>query len=400
MILKIKRLINKVLKLIINSRLLSVEKYPITVLPKSQKIKGRVLFSYLPQALGLEEDNKIFDGHSNTWESREIANIFLDLGFAVHAFPWNDYNYIPDGDYDVIFDIFINLPRALPYINKDVIKILHMTGSYAPYQNKAEFLRAENLEKRRKCHYTPKRIVPYVELNEQAIQKADACSLIGSRHTLSTYPKKYWNKINLITVSASKLAYYKNENEYVPGQKEFLWFFGSGAVHKGLDLLLEVFSRNTKYVLNIIGPTIEEKDFFKIYKYELTKLKNIKYQGALNPNSTQFNKILRNSFCFISPSCSEGISPAAVTCIQAGLFPIISRDTGIDLPSGCGIYLNRCSIDEIEKSIVTAYSMKNSRLAEQIKRCQNYALKQYSREKFSEDMRAFIEKTLKTKGLI
>jgi len=373
--------------------------YPVTLYPQSRPARGRVLFSYLEYPLLWSEDDERFSGHTNKWESREIARIFTGLGFTVDAISWGDQQFMPMTKYDVLFDIHINQQRLAPLLGRHAVKILHCTGSDPYYQNRAEMERIRALESRRKVLYSPKRLVAYPDLARKSMQIADACSLLGNSHTLQTYPEEFRHKIQLVTVSASKLgSSIRAAPYYVPGKREFLWFFGGGAVHKGLDLLLEVFARHRDYTLNIVGGVDSEKDFLKMYAHELTELPSIKYHSYLKPDSERFREIVKDVFCFIAPSCSEGISPAVVTCMQIGLYPIISRDTGVSLPAGCGICLETCSIEEIESAALTAYQMSDSSIIEQTGQVQRYALETFSRERFRMLMERFITRTIEMCG--
>ncbi len=42
-----------------------------------------------------------------------------------------------------------------------------------------------------------------------------------------------------------------------------MWFGSGGMIHKGLDLVLEVFARMQEYHLHICGPVHHEEDFCK-----------------------------------------------------------------------------------------------------------------------------------------
>lgn len=367
----------------------------ITWTPKNTPIKGRVLFSYLPYALLYREDDKFFDGHTNKWESREIARIFKDYGYEVDAIHYNNKKFKPKKKYDFLFDIDFNLQRLSPLLPSDCKKILHLTGSYSYYQNAAELKRIEELKKRRPGSvYEPRRIIDNPAASDKSLEMADFCSLIGVKHTLQTYPKKYHEKISLVTVTASVMDKIKTPDKFISDEREFFFLSGGGAVHKGLDLLLEIFSQHKNLVLNIIGSTANEKDFAEIYNKEL-HLDNIRYHGSLNPNSEEFRIIADRCFCFINPSCSESISTAAATCLVYGLYPIISRDTGISLPENCGRYLETCSIEEIEKNILEIHKSKSEEISKQISVTQEYALKNFSKKNFTLLMKNFINKITK-----
>lgn len=365
------------------------------VYPSSSKEIGSVLYSYLDYSLGWESNDKRFDGHSNLWESREIVNILRGMGFKVEAVPWTDRFFYPQKSYDVIFDIHTNLQRWAPFLKKETKKILHLTGSYFNFQRDAELARVSAFEDRSGCLYSPKRIPADLDLAERSHRLADYCSLIGNEITLQTYPEIYRSKITPVPVSGSRLDRVKSaSDEYVPAEREFLWFYGGGAVHKGLDLVLEVFKRNPDLTLHVVAKLESEKDFLLAYGDTLLCSSNVHYHGYLHPASAKFHTLAQRIVANIAPSCSEGISPATVTCMQYGFYPIISRHNGITLPAGQGIYLEVCSILEIEEKVRTVFHMPKARLQEEIKACQSYALEEFSRENFSNKMRTFLSKTL------
>jgi len=360
--------------------------------PASWRSLGKVLFSYFPVTSATRDSECV--RHSNVWESREIVRILNKMDRTVDAIDWMDDKFYPQEDYEMVFDIYTNLQRLCPFLDPSTRRVLHLTGQYHVYQNLAEIRRVEDLERRTGKLYSPKRLVKSPELFERSLRLAHICSLIGNEHTLGTFPEKYHYKIRLVTVSASLLRRVKSRAQFVPQQREFTWFFGGGAVHKGLDLVLEVFDRHPELTLNVIGDVESERDFMLIYGDLLTRRSNIHYHGYLSPSSDEFRQITDRSFCFVAPSCSESISSAAATMMQVGLYPIISRETGVTLPTDCGIYLEKCTHDEIERSVLQVHQTESEELTDQIDLCQRYALVQFSRGEFSRQMERFLTECL------
>ena len=360
-----------------------------------KKEKGIVLLSYLNAPLMWSTNDTRLDAHSALWESREIAHIFQTMGFTVDVINWTNEAYEPRENYDIIFDIHTNLQKIAPLQPSLIKKILHLTGSSVQYQRMAELRRVEALEQRKGMLYSPKRIDKSFDLAERSFKVADICSLIGNNATRDTYSPEHKSKIHTVPVSGSRLLYHKSKaKEYVPLEREFIWFYGSGAVHKGLDLVLDVFCKNPRLHLHVVGNVAAEKDFIKIYYKELFETKNITYHGHLIPSSSKFRAIADRVVANIAPSCSEGTSPATVTCLQIGFFPIISVNNGITLPKDTGIYLHKCTHEEIERSVNEVYNMPVSKLSEQIQICQIYGLKNFSRENFSSKMNEFLSYAL------
>ena len=373
------------------------KEYPIILYPdvKNTDPIGTVLFSYLKDPLTWSDNSRGFLGHGNKRMIKAIAGIFLGMGYQVEAINYYDKSFIPMKHYDVVFDIFENLGRWSESMDTSTKKILHMTGSDPVYQNTAELRRVSAVNARKKGHYSPKRMISDPYGTYHSLDIADTCILIGSEHTLRTYPKKYWHKMKLITVTGSIIAdKSKKIRSHIPTQRDFLWFFGGGAVHKGLDLVLEVFARHPEYQLHVIGNVAREKDFVDLYRKELFESQNIHYHGYMYVSSKEFKSLINSIFCFIAPSCSESISSAVVTCLQLGLFPIISYDTGVVLPTGCGLYIEELSVENVEKQVQTVMRMNDKDILKQIKLIQKDAIERYSQDRFTEQMKQYLNEIL------
>ena len=98
-------------------------------------------------------------------------------------------------------------------------------------------------------------------------------------------------------------------------------------------------------------------------------------------------------FCFIAPSCSESTSTAVITCLNTGLYPIYSRDNGVQLFSN-GYLLENCRHKEIENAIKSVMNKNKNELRNAMLNNRTYVQREHSREKFSIEMDKFIDKAL------
>ena len=354
--------------------------------------RKRALFSYLAEPVSWRRTDRRLGGHSNKWESREIAHLLARRGYRITAIDWNDRISVPPGPFDCLFDIHANLPRFSAEF-PDSRRLLHLTGSFNPFQHDAEDARIGAFEARRGVTYPPQRHVPDLESYEESLRLSDVCSLIGNDWTLSTYPSSLRDKIQKVTVSVSQPLPIKKPRNYIPTEREFVWFGGGGCVLKGLDLVLEAFARNSELVLHIVGDIEGEPGFLEAYRRELG-LPNIFRHGYLDPGGSRFRRVVQRCVGFVAPSASESISTAAASCMYLGLYPLVSRNTGITLPDGAGTYLEKCTIEEIEAAALRLHAMSGEDIRESIALTQGEAMRRYSRRAFTEQMGRYLDEAL------
>lgn len=340
----------------------------------------------MTECLTYQEDDPRFKGHSHLWECWTTVRILNELGFDVEAIRWDDWAFRPRKEYPIIFDISSNLTRLALHMEGHPLLLLHRTGADAFFQNAAEIRRVKAMEERRNTLYCPKRIVAYPDIERLALERADSATLFGNEWTRQTYPVELRDKLQLVPVSGSDVRGVAKRGPYVAPERNFLCFCGSGAVHKGVDLLLEVFGHHPELTLHIVGDVSSEPDFKRAYLRELTAATNIHCHGFLNASDPRFKTVLESCFAFLLPSCSEGMSPAVVTCLQLGLYPIISRESGVTLPDGCGRYLETCSIVEIETVVKEATQRPADELEKEISEIQTHAADAFSRKAFRSAM--------------
>ncbi|OHA85052.1 MAG: hypothetical protein A2481_02065 [Candidatus Yonathbacteria bacterium RIFOXYC2_FULL_47_9] len=350
------------------------------------KVYGNVLLSYI--TLPFVISDKLLDAHTNRWECREIARLFLEQGYAVDVIDWTNTTFIPKKNYRFFIDIHNNLERLSPLLPKDCIKVFHATGAHWLFQNTAEYTRLLDLQKRRGVTLTPQRVMP----PSHAIEHADVMTLLGNDFTESTYAyaKKKTYRIPLSTTHTYPSP---NQKDFDSAKKNFVWFGGSGMVHKGLDLVLETFAAMPEYNLTICGKISNEKDFEDTYRKELYESKNISVVGLIDPGSKEFQKICDDSIALIYPSCSEGQSGAVITIMHAGLIPVVSYQSGVDV-ADFGKILKENSIEGVKNMVHEIASLSTETLRSMSLDTWKFAQKNHTRATFSEHYKNFIQELL------
>jgi glycosyltransferase involved in cell wall biosynthesis len=357
----------------------------IITLNSTKKSDKNVLLSYITLPFRIKLDNPAFYFHTNLWECLQIAKIWSNYGYNVDIIDWDNSIFLPKKDYSVFIDIHTNMERLAPMLGKNCKKILHITGAHWRFQNDAENKRLLALKDRKGITLQPRRQVP----PSFGIEYADCATILGNTFTQKTFT--YSGKpLYPIPISTSvQFPFFENKEFYKI--RKNLWFGSSGMVHKGLDLVLDTFSKLPEYHLTICGPVKQESDFEKAYRKELYKTSNIRTLDIINVRTNQFLNIVKENIGLIYPSCSEGGGGSVITCLHGGLIPIISYESSVNTDN-FGIILTKCSLDEIRDSIKALSSFSAEELKLMSKRAWQFAQKNHTKEKFSESYDQFVNK--------
>lgn len=354
-------------------------------LEPSVKNKGSVLLSYVSQPFRMSEEQLLSHFHTNYWECRQIARTFLERGYAVDVIEYKNQYFRPRRSYAYCIDIHQNLERLSPLLPPDCVKILHITGAHWLFQNQAEYARLLALQKRRGVALVPRRIAPAIS----GIEHADRATVLGNQFTMGTF--RYAEKpLYRIPLSTTAQYPWPKEKSFETSRSNFLWFGSQGMVHKGLDLVLEAFAGMPECHLTVCGPVRKERDFERVYSRELYQTPNIRTVGWVDVAGPAFRQILDTCVGLVYPSCSEGCSGSVVTCMHAGLIPLISYESGVDV-NDFGIIFRQSSIENIRQSVRAISQLSSAELRQRSRAAWEFARTFYTRERFTEEYRKFVD---------
>ena len=349
--------------------------------------RGYVLFSYVIDAFLSEASQTAPYSHPAYWESLQMAKTFLEFGYRVDVISAIDAaEFTPKKNYDFFIGHRYNFVKIAERLNKDCVKVLHCDLAHPLFHNAANCARMLALQQRKGI------TLPMVKFDwpTQAIEHADCATVLGNGFTISTYT--YADKpIYRIPISAPFLYSWPERKDFEACRRHFLWFGSDGFVHKGLDLVLDAFAEMPDYHLTVCGPIGQEieKDFEKAFYKELYQTANIRTLGWVDVGSPEFVKIAADCVGLIYPSCSEGQSGGVVTCMHAGLIPILSYESGVDVDD-FGFLLQGSSVESIRDSIRMVASLPAQELKERARRAWEFARANHTREKFTEEYRKFV----------
>jgi glycosyltransferase involved in cell wall biosynthesis len=316
-----------------------------TGVPADGTRRGRALLSYIHTPL-LHPGQAIPTSHTNFWESVQIARLLSELGYDVDVISYHNRWFSPRTDYDVVIDVRWNLERLAPLLPDDCVKILHCDTADTLSLVTAEHLRLLDLQQRRGVTLVPRRY----ERPHRGAQAADALTVLGNDVTLATY--RYTGKpLHRVPVASAVEWPAPDGKDWDACRNRFLWLGSGGMVHKGLDRTLEAFAAMPDLHLTVCGPVDAEEDFVDAYRTELYETPNITTQGWVDVTSARFDEIVRSCSALVYPSSSEGCAGAVATCLQAGLIPITSRESGVDVSDEMGVVLATSSVEEIVAAV-------------------------------------------------
>jgi glycosyltransferase involved in cell wall biosynthesis len=353
-----------------------------------RRLRGRILLSYIIDPFLLLPGEAIANGHTHHWESAEIARSFLERDFAVDIISYRNMSFAPVGTYDFFVSARTNLQQIANQLNTSCIKVAHLDTAHWIENNRAAYERLSDLKQRRGFILKdPKLFEP-----SWAIEHADVATVLGNEYTMGTY--RYARKpLYRIPISTPAVYEWPEKKRFSDCRRNFVWFGSSGFVHKGLDLVLEAFAGLPRHRLTVFGPLKSEPDFCRAFRRELYETPNINAYGWIDVESDAFRDQMNSAVALVYPSCAEGGGGSVLSCMHAGVIPILTRSASVDL-NGSGIELDGWSVEILRAAIEYISSMPEDQLKALSLAAWNQARANHTRDSFSNAFGRFIDTVL------
>ena len=342
-----------------------------------------VLISYITKPFR----QGINTAHTNSAEVLEIAQVFRSLGFNVDIADYDYEGYIDYKKYDTIFGFGDPLVNSFKFnTSQSTTRIYYGTGMHISVQNQNSTKRIEEV-KNKKGVWIPEsgRIVE--KAWTQQTTNVNAMILLGNEEVKKTYQKSFDKDIYLLSPSIYKQLDYKKvleDKNFEEAKNNYLWFGNSGLIHKGLDLVLDVFKTLPHLHLHVCGPIENELKFKKAYYDELYNTVNIHTYGFVKIDTSLFKEILNKCAFIIFPSCSEGGGASVLNvCGNGGLIPIVTKEVSIDIDS-FGLLIDSLEQSSVMKAIEDSQKLSINELmtlSEKTgKKISKFTLENYSKQ--------------------
>jgi glycosyltransferase involved in cell wall biosynthesis len=154
-----------------------------------------------------------------------------------------------------------------------------------------------------------------------------------------------------------------------------------------LDLLLEAFAGLEQH-LWVVTPL--EPAFRRAYRRELFELPNVHTSGYVQPRSARYYDTLRRCAWCILPSCSEGQAQSVVEALHAGLIPLVSRASGVDV-ADFGEWIEPVTVDAIRSCMAWAAHRPMDEIRRRSGLARGAARTVYAPEAFGRNFQAALE---------
>lgn len=366
----------------------SVLGYPVIINYFQTKYKKKALVIYITEPFTVKKNIHLY--RQNYFHASAIVHALSNLKYNVDIVHYLDNRTKLTQTYDAVFTIepVLKNESFLATLKKSKKRILFLTGAFPDYANAAEQERQAQILQKKKVKLKLRRQVP--QYSPEKLAGFSSLILMGNQEfTLTTYPEKYQKDIELISNTA--YPWLKPVSNNSKATVNFLYLAGFGQMHKGLDLLLEIFQQHTDWHLYICSPLEFEQDFASCYRSELSQ-KNIHVLGKVELDSPVLLKTAEKCSFFIHPSCSEGMTGSALLGMSLGLIPLLSKECGID-SSDCSI-ISR-NVDEMNKELTKIVETTTKKdLIRLSQKYSNLATGKYDPSHFEENIQEILLKHL------
>jgi len=351
------------------------------------KAQKRALVSYITLPILKDLDKDI--AHTNYREFIQILHVLTKLNFNIDICHYQDPNVsssFNDKKYDLIIgsgEPFYDACKLYPLSKK----ILYCTVSYP----KSQF---DSTKERANYYFERHGLKPHFYWHNYYPDEHFSCANYLFFKGNDEIKKTFLHLKNIQSFYPIISCPFKHENSYTINRdigttkNNFLWFGSIGVIRKGLDILVDVFKKHQHLKLHIAGLTDEEKSTLPEFTSNIVNL------GFVRLQSENFIKIMNSCSFIIFPSCSEGMASGALTCMNHGLIPIITKECGIDIDNSIGYLLDDYKYETIEENILNVSQLDNVQLNKKQNNVLKHTTANYNLEIFTNQIESYLNEII------
>ena len=332
----------------------------------------KVFVSYIHDFM-LESDSGKWHG-TRDLECSIFVKILICLGCRVDVCNVNCIKGIRN-DYDYVIgqgEAF----RSARELNPKAKAILYLTEKPPKYSLRKEKERISYLYERHKLKATLNRTGRFFK--ECDFLNLSCCIMIGCEKDSLLLPNIRTYLLKPTGLKNKKFAI-KDRNINL-AKKHFLWIGSFGAVHKGLDILFDVFRETPDLTLHMAGLNRTEKKFLSC----LIPCNVIDY-SYMDIQSEEFRQVVNQCAFVVFSSCSEGMATSVITAMNHGLIPLITEESSIEL-NGIGEIFKDYKVETIAESVKRWSNKDNQYLEMQINKTIEFSISMFDKKVYTQTL--------------
>ena len=351
------------------------------------RTQKKAVVSYLTSGYTADWGNQNI-GRTQPLEILSIVKVLSDLDYAIDIVNCNDLNALPiiaSKEYDLVFgfgEVFYQLTLKHP----NAMSIIYMTEHHPDFADREEKKRIAYFYER---HKKKARIVRSGNFYKSHYFN-QLYSYVITMSEVDPYLKDYETPFTIFPTGVLNTNFVFDKKDHAATRKHFLWLGSYGAVHKGLDLLLDVFEKRDDIVLHIAGLSEEDEKLLKPKKRA-----NIINQGYINIKGPAFLELAKACSFIVLPSCSEACSTSITTGMLHGLIPIVIKDTGFNRLNENAIFLEDFKVPYLDEKLTEISTMPSKDLANYSRSGFDFAHENFSNTAFEMNFEKIMNTILK-----
>ena len=350
----------------------------------------RVLICY--KSYGFLTNFNIKNDRTTPFEIFKIVSVFSQLGFIVDIIYCNDIKsveIIKNNNYFIIFgfgEVFYQMANLKP----DATTIIYMTEQPPEFSLREEKKRIKYYYERHKKHAKIRRSGLFYKFHHFERLYSAVVTLGDIAPFFNNYEKVY----NIFPTGIINTNFVLNNEKHNSSRNQFLWIGSIGSIHKGLDILIDIFSQRSDIILHICGLDNVERKFLNFEKKE-----NIKDYGFVDVRSDLFLSIVNSCSYCILPSCSEGFATSITTGMLHGLIPIVTKDIGLNCLGDKAIFLEDYTVEYIDSVLSKVLEKPLNELQSMSYNAYSFARENFVLDTFETNFRTIINNILNFKAI-
>ncbi|NJN70771.1 MAG: glycosyltransferase [Nitrospira sp.] len=137
------------------------------------------------------------------------------------------------------------------------------------------------------------------------------------------------------------------------------------------------------------GPLKKEEEFIEAYYKELYQTSNIHVVGWVDVESPEFIMMAKTCLGVVYPSCSEAGGGNVIVCMHAGLIPLVSYESSVDVED-FGVMFKENTVHTIKNAVQAMSNLPAGQLQQMSRKAWEFARAHHTREKFTDEYKKLV----------